>query len=74
MVRVQFSGNESKEMLQMFELSYSQMANGCNSAHNYLLFLTLLKNNESHHILALNLSMKSSKAEAPAPSLPRDPF
>ena len=55
MVWVQFSGNESKEMLQIFELSYSQMANRFNSAHNYLLFLTIWKNNASQHILALNL-------------------
>ena len=34
-------------MLQIFELSYSQMASSFNSAHNYLLFLTLLKNNAS---------------------------
>lgn len=65
MVWVQFSGNKSKEMLQIFELSYSQMANRYNSAHSYLLFLTIWKNNASQHILALNLLIKSSKAEAP---------
>lgn len=38
MICVMFSGNKSKEMLQIFELSHLQMANSFNNAHSHLLF------------------------------------
>lgn len=34
-----FSGNKSKDMLQIFELGHLQMTNSFNNAHNHLVFI-----------------------------------
>lgn len=47
MICVMFSGNKSKEMLQIFELSHLQMANSFNNAHSRLLFFNFKQQRKS---------------------------
>lgn len=66
MICVMVSGNKSKEMLQIFELSHLQMANSFNSAHNSLLFFSFEEQCKSGGLAMSLLRKGCSSVPTPA--------
>lgn len=67
MIYVMFSGNQSKEAFQIFELSQLQMANSSNSAHKHVLFFPLMKNSANQQGLQWAYSL-GAEATSPKPA------